>query len=244
MKVCDLVTVGVSAFERNDCLARCLDSIRRADANVPIVVVNDGRFPINWGVKGCRFFNVAFDIGVAAKRNIMLEKARTRYLLLMDDDFFLPAGFRIERMLEKIEANPRVDILGGTIKGRNRSWNVARLSCDDGVLSRFSGAHSVYNGLSICDMIPNFWIGRTGSLRRLGGWDERLKCGGEHLEFFFRAKRLGLVVASMKTRPIGHRHQKNQFYSKYLKRRGSYIKMMMNLCNLRSIVFDGRVVSK
>jgi hypothetical protein len=61
------------------------------------------------------------------------------------------------------------------------------------------------NPFTICDMTHNFFIARTDKVKEFGGWNPILK-GGEHQNFFIRAKLNGLVIAT--TRQCGVIHDR------------------------------------
>jgi len=58
---------------------------------------------------------------------------------------------------------------------------------------------------TVCDMTHNFFIARTEKVKAFGGWNPILK-GGEHQNFFIRAKLNGLKVAT--TRKCGVVHDR------------------------------------
>ena len=58
-----------------------------------------------------------------------------------------------------------------------------------------------------CDYVPNFFMAKTEVLKeKKVFWDEDIKYIGEHLDFFFRAKRNGVQVAI--TKEVGVIHQR------------------------------------
>jgi hypothetical protein len=57
--------------------------------------------------------------------------------------------------------------------------------------------------VTICDLTHNFFLAKTEKVKAFGGWNPILK-GGEHQNFFIRAKLAGLKVGT--TRQCGVIH--------------------------------------
>jgi hypothetical protein len=78
-----------------------------------------------------------------------------------------------------------------------------------------------------CDYTHNFFMADTEAVRvKVGGWDEELKVRG-HWEFFYRAKRAGLRVATTERVGIAHRSAgSSQHYKKFRKERGDQFEQM------------------
>jgi len=242
MRLSEALTICIAAFERNDALARCVASIREITKTIPVIVVNDGRLPPVLHLTNGRLINMKFDSGLSAKRNMMLKVVRSKYMMLLDDDFFFRRQFPFGEMVDVLERHDDIDILGGRIEGRTTNWNTTVLRINGTEIDRRSGAHRKGGGITYCDMIPNFWVGDVAKIRKMGGWDADLKCGGEHLDFFAKAKKAGIGVAQMDTPFIGHRHTNSKFYDKQLSRRVGYIDMMMRKGGYTRVKHNGRVI--
>jgi GT2 family glycosyltransferase len=61
------------------------------------------------------------NLGFGAANNVALERARGRYLILLNSDAFLcPDSLRLS--VEKMDADPRVGLAGGRLVGRDYEW--------------------------------------------------------------------------------------------------------------------------
>ncbi|WP_290917586.1 glycosyltransferase, partial [Halodesulfovibrio sp.] len=84
------VTIVVKAFERPESLLRLYQSIRTYYPLIDIIIVDDSEEKVNL----CEFENnvtylaTDFNIGLSAGRNYAVSNVKTKYFLLLDDDFF------------------------------------------------------------------------------------------------------------------------------------------------------------
>jgi len=85
---------------------------------------------------------------------------------------------------------------------------------------------------TLCDYVPDFFMAKVQALKDKNVyWDDEIKFVGEHLDFFFRAKRQSLIVAITKAVGIIHQRIHNMYY-----RRGRDDRhIMMRKNNLREI---------
>jgi hypothetical protein len=184
------LTVLVKTFERPAILVRLLASIRRYYPSLPVIVVDDSREPRP--LPGVETITLPFDRGVSAGRQAGLDRVRTPYVLVIDDDFIFYNATRLRHALDKLVRNDVIDILGGQLidlpylRGRRPPLGQifptrARPLVPIG---------STIDRLLVCDKVANFYLARTDGLR-LVGWDPALK-RIDHADFFTRA--LGVLV--------------------------------------------------
>ncbi|MGE5186558.1 MAG: glycosyltransferase, partial [Acidobacteriota bacterium] len=184
------LTAIVKTFERPPILARLVASIRRLYPSLPIVVADDSRQPVQ--LPGVETIVLPFDSGVSAGRKAALDRVRTRYVLVLDDDFIFYNATRLAPALGKLARDPRIDILGGQLV------DLPYLRARRPPLGQIFATHaqplvpigSTLDGLLVCDKVANFYLARTERLR-LVGWDPQLK-RIDHADFFTRA--LGTLV--------------------------------------------------
>jgi GT2 family glycosyltransferase len=79
------------------------------------------------------------------------------------------------------------------------------LRLENGTLELIDAYHQKTRAWRVCDLVENFFVARTESVRALGGWDDRLKVA-EHAEFFIRAKLAGLKVGYTPLAAVDHVH--------------------------------------
>ena len=176
-----------------------------------------------------QYYTLPFDTGLAAGRNFLLHKTTTPYFLLCDDDFVVDHRLNLEKTLAAIET-AQLDIGGGTLLNYTTAKTIrrfARVMLTPSMASRFilnkptevyyTGNYQVDNNhctLSIswrkpstsiyhCDIVCNFFIGRSAAILNMQGWNDQFKVG-EHEDFFYRAKQYQLKVAWLDDFAIAH----------------------------------------
>jgi glycosyltransferase involved in cell wall biosynthesis len=190
-----------------------------------------------------QYYPLPFDSGLAAGRNFLLQKVQTSFFLLCDDDFVLSPETDFDKILELMEQQ-QLDIAGGAFLNFIRPNNLKRwirvmltpslawrYITGNMEISYHTGHFSVEDNhckLSMsnnkppepvyrCDIVNNFFIGRTGQVLRIQGWDGHFKVG-EHEEFFFRAKLSGLKTVYVDGFAVNHYPVSTKTYLPYRQR--------------------------
>lgn len=184
------LTAIIKTFERPLELKRLVQSIRRFYPDMKIIVVDDSREPAI--LEGVETIVMPFDSGVSAGRNRALKAVKSKYTLLLDDDYVFFRKTDFHKGLQLMQECREIDIMGGervdlplyrTVDYREpRLYPVGR----DAV----KPMGSLVCSMPVYDKVANFYIARTERLR-LVGWDETLK-RLDHADFFSRAK--GVLV--------------------------------------------------
>jgi glycosyltransferase involved in cell wall biosynthesis len=188
------VTALVKTFERPRTLRRMLASLRRSYPDLPVVVVDDSREPRPLDDPRVKTVAMPFDVGLSAGRNEGLRHISTPYVLLLDDDFVFHRGTRIETAVLALEADERLDIVGGKVI----DLPLYRVMGDrDGALLPSDSRplvpyDTLVAGLPVRRNVANFFVARVASLQRVG-WDEEMPMA-EHTDFFTRA--CGVLVTA------------------------------------------------
>lgn len=187
------------------------------------------------------YINLPFDSGLSAGRNTLVNAVKTEYFVLCDDDFVFEERTDIKRGLECLKQND-FDILGGdfynyiTISGIRTILRLIIKKPDDlkrYLLNRPTTSRYIGNFISgnkkcelhlsnlapaktpfRCDLVNNFFIAKTESVKRIGGWDKDLKLG-EHEDFFLRARINNLKVAYLGNFGTAHYPVIKANYKKY-----------------------------
>jgi GT2 family glycosyltransferase len=221
------ICILIKTFERKGSLIRLLRSLENAGCRLSILIADDSRCPYKKEILGrfpaldIHYYTLPFDSGLSAGRNALLEKAKTPFFLLFDDDFAWHKTTDLAAAL-KIMEEQRLDIGGGTFQNLLSATTIKRLAH---ILLTPAMAWRYFNQIPLesahignflienkdctltisnkqpegslfcpCDLVNNFFIGRTASIQKIGGWDETLKVG-EHEDFFLRTKLDGLRTA-------------------------------------------------
>jgi glycosyltransferase involved in cell wall biosynthesis len=228
------VTILIKTLERPQQLINQLYSIRKFKFKGPIIVADDSRqsgekevlqlFPdLN-----ITYINLPFDTGTAEGRNIMLQHTKTPFFVLCDDDFIFEPRTRLPIMHKMLVEN-NLDLLGGVFRQYNVKSRKEKLKFDISnwfflkfnILIPSTGIFeysanfdlegkscimkkmNYQDPFTLCDMTHNFFIARTEKVIAFGGWNPLLK-GGEHQNFFIRAKLNGLKVATTRLCGVVH----------------------------------------
>jgi len=184
-----------------------------------------------------------FDSGLSAGRNFLLRRVKTPFLILCDDDFVFDKRADVENALDLL-IKLQYDILGGSfynyicVENINdlfalflKPKKILRYFFSIPKVSRYIGRFHVtdnYCKLEItnkktndlilnADVLNNFFIARTNSLKQLNGWDEKFKLG-EHEDFFYRAKLQGFKIGFYSRFGIRHYPVMNKNYQLFRQR--------------------------
>ena len=230
------VSILIKTLERPQQLINQLYSIQKYKFNGPIVIADDSRQPYKEEILALfpklniTYLELPFDAGTAEGRNKMLEVTHTSLFVLCDDDFIFEPRTRIPLMRRMLLEN-NLDILGGVFRQYNLKSRKQKLKFQfsNWMLKSFKillPSTSIFEyhagfdlegnacimkkvpyqePFTVCDMTHNFFIARTEKVKAFGGWNPILK-GGEHQNFFIRAKLNGLKVAT--TRKCGVVHDR------------------------------------
>jgi hypothetical protein len=210
-----------------------LASIKKYKFKGPIIIADDSKIPYREMILSrfpdlnIIYINLPFDAGTAAGRNAMLEQTATPLFVLCDDDFIFEPRTRIPLMRSLLLEN-NLDILGGVFRQYNLKSRKQKLKsiiskwflkCN--ILIPSTGIFEYHAGFdienevckmkkikyadpfTICDLTHNFFIARTEKIKSIGGWNPVLK-GGEHQNFFIRAKLKNLKVATTRLCGVVH----------------------------------------
>ena len=254
------VSILIKTLERPEQLINQLYSIQKYQFKGPIVIGDDSKIPYKEKVLALfpkldiTYVTMPFDTGTAEGRNIMLQYTKTPLFVLCDDDFIFEPRTRLPLMRKMLLEN-NLDLLGGVfrqyyLKSRKeklkftisnwifKNWNI--LIPSTGIFEysanfELEGKSCIMKKMeykdpfTICDMTHNFFIARTDKVTAFNGWNPLLK-GGEHQNFFIRAKLNGLKVAT--TRLCGVVHDRwspaPELFKKLRERGATYQKIALD----------------
>jgi len=220
----DLVTICIKTFERYPCLRRLIESIRSQHPKIRIVIADDS---INFepiAYENVQQFKMPPAAGFNNGKNLAISQVTTEYLVWVDDDFYFSNQTDLRWMLSVME-NTDLEVIGG--KAGTSRWGYTSTlhrikGGEDGdCLYRKYGHWGALAGYPTCvlaDVIQNFYMARTLSLRAVAfdGLFKRVS----HKEFFLDG--LGrLKIAQCSNIEIHHDHScisnqhKIDFYLKY-----------------------------
>lgn len=176
------------------------------------------------------YVTLPFDTGKYESFNHLLDRVNTPYFVVNDDDFIYDERTDLDWMHQQLSSTD-IELLGGLFYDRGsykagpdasipaRIWaNVMRK------MGRYQERIRRYQGrlleedttlvmdpieykppYTYCDYTHYFFMADTEAIReKVGGWRGEIKIRG-HWEFFYRAKKAGLKVASTEEVGVAHR---------------------------------------
>ncbi|MBI4777017.1 MAG: glycosyltransferase [Deltaproteobacteria bacterium] len=208
------LTAVVKTFERPHMLKRLIASTERICPSLKIVIADDSRCPSQ--ISGVNVIRLPYDTGISFGRNEALKVVSTKYALIMDDDFIFYRRTDLTSALTHMERNPEIDIMGGAVVDlplfKTPDFSKVALFPTKAEPTRPVG--SEIGGFPVCDMVANFFIGRTDRVAHVG-WDPRLK-KMEHKDFFTRARGILTTVFNAELKCL---HARTPFDKAYMMKR-------------------------
>ena len=208
------ITAVIKTFERPRSLERLLDSLAKWFPGIPIIIADDSRS--STPIPGVEVIRLPFDSGVSVGRQAALDRVRTPYTWLLDDDFVLYRGSRLDLAFKALQHHPELDLVGGPVinlplwlKSRSNPGGIYRTPA---LPRMWLGPHP--SGLEICDKVPNYYLARTERLK-LVGWTPELK-RLDHADFFTRARGVLVTAYCDEFRCL---HLKTPFDREYMRHR-------------------------
>ena len=260
----DEVTFIIKTLDRPYCLNRLVKSIYRYYPDARILVGDDSEVSCKETIKKrypdkkITVYELPHDCGISYGRNYLVKQVKTKYFVLLDDDFEFDRFTDIQIGLGILNEK-ELDIVGGYF----REYPVIRSVLDYPIyfVKTVFGAVRKYNYIGYieekagevrvkyytkrfpeyeeADLVHNFFIARTDVIREKCLWDEPIKVH-EHTLFFIKAKRKGLKVGFTGEMSVRHKPIRFSKYNRYRER--NYIKEWMKLYGFQrfvSITDDG-----
>jgi len=215
------LTAVIKTFERPSSLHRLYRSIRKYYPELPIIVIDDGT--ANPDIAGfddnVQYIKTTFDIGLSVGRNIGVSKVKTKYFVLLDDDFVFTADTRLENMYDILE-NTDFQIVSGGVKdfgSKSRSF-YGKMHENHSTLYLLEGIkNGITSGYPRYDFVLNFFMAETKVCIQ-NKWDDALKLG-EHEDFFYRLKLKNILITDISQKAsIDHYPEQNSAYQVYRER--------------------------
>lgn len=185
----------IPTHERPAVAQRLISSIRRFYPESRIYVCDDSEVPRSYeGATGVPA--TAYDIGLSAKRNLLVQASTEPYVMLWDDDYVCTSNTDLRVFYGLIREIEGCGMVGAEwslnqTQGRN-VWFTGQLIPNgaevkvrppEGQPKRAEVPTGTARYHEV-DLLPNFFMAKRGLLEAVP-WDEELKLN-EHLEFFAR----------------------------------------------------------
>lgn len=250
----------IKSFGRFAHVLNLIESIRKFSINSPIIVLDDSNIDHSKFVQKTISYNIEFhkadyDIGLSYGRNLLVEMCKTKYLVLLDDDFIFDGNLESFYNSLKLLSSSSLDIIGGSVydigpnantKDQPRTFH-GNIIFDDNrnlkivnndICERFSP-----DGYLLSDLVMNFFVAKVDSVKKVM-WDNRFKLG-EHLDFFIRCKSADLNIFYYNDMQIKHVRDFETNSNEYIENRSrakSYHDDFKKKHNINSIYQHGKVI--
>ena len=254
-------SIILKTFLRPEKLDKCLQSISKLTIKPEKVVIGDDGRPTAEKTKiyekykkimNLEVVELEFDAGISRARNEGFIRTDTDYILLIDDDHYLPSN--IYEIKEILDENPEIG-------GVSPFWEEnGEVYCEAGDLKlgkwvikgifekKEPRRTSSGMGFFIYDFIPNSALFRRECLTDYS-WDDFFIIGGEHADFYLTHKKMGkwkfavtpdyIAIHDPKTSNIEYeqnRHSRNKI--------NRSMKYLAKKHNIKGFIYDGCYIPK
>jgi len=237
------ITFIIKAFERPEALERLLASIDKyygyAGKALTVMIADDSKTP-HPPTKSHRcnlvFFQLEFDSGLSHGRNYMLDRVKTKYFLLLDDDFIFTKHTDILEMYRMLESHPQIDILAGTVmNGRKKVRSNCTIKFTDGILYKIFCPYKREDGLNYYDFVVNFFLAKSEPIQKIR-WNDEFKLV-EHTAFFLDCYRHGIISAEIPKVKVLHKKMSSPHYNQFRKDRAQvFVDKLMEQYKINKII--------
>lgn len=238
------VSFIVKSFERPYCTKVLVDSIRKFYPKNKIIIADDSETPVPIQGPNVTWFDLPHDSGVSKGRNELIKRVKTKYFVLLDDDFIFTDKTKIEYFVSIME-NTNLDICAGDIYDEHTQTLIddhAYYSFLDNSLHMSKVPFNGSKTFIMCHHVPNFFIAKTSSMIKVNGWDQDMKVA-ESYDFFIRCFNNDFNIAYTPHVRINHVHVQydKDLHKQYRNRGRQFIDLTMFKHNLKSIHFTNNL---
>ncbi|XP_028321055.1 beta-1,4 N-acetylgalactosaminyltransferase 2-like [Gouania willdenowi] len=184
-----LVTITTKTFLRYPKLKIMVESVRTFYPKIHIVIADDNIRTETIPGRNIEQFYMPPAKGWFAGRNLAVSQVNTKYFMWVDDDYLFTEKTKIEKFVEVLEANPELDMVGGSVGGNRWDFTFLYNEGDDEeggcmYLKFHTQFHPLpgYPNCSLVNGVVNFFLARTDAVRSIG-FDPVIKRVG-HPELF------------------------------------------------------------
>lgn len=247
----------ITHFERKEGLEKLLFSIAKYYPQANIHIADQSKkFIVDYYIKlwdrlfaaGIKnkphAYNIPFDCGLSYARNYLVNITKSKYCLILEDDFVFTEKTRIDRMAEVLEANPEIGVIGGAVVEYGYELPFEHYFEQDGAVLRHRKAPDEWFdmggwGYKLTGCVPNFAMMRRELFEGIS-WDEELKIEGEHTDFYLQmAMDRRFKVAYTRDASISHEKNNSKEYKEF-RQRNEFLKKMFKKWEINEIIYlDG-----
>ena len=199
------LAILICTFLRDDKMAKCINSIlENCKVSYKIYLSDSGIQTKEKDIlynrlksQGHKVLLVPFDFPPQVARNHLISKMTEAYVLKIDDDFLIDEDTKISEMVELMDKNMEIDLLGMCVKSPDfiskYIFDISINEMNNDWLMDNHGSWTIHtheSGLKyhFCDLTPDCFIARREIFPDCN-WDENYHVGeGMHADFFFQIK--------------------------------------------------------
>ena len=123
------ITVAIKTFERPELVNRAVSSLRQFHPTMPVIIADDSKEPISFNDDPyTETLHLPFDTGISYGRNRAIERVKTPFYLLMDDDYFFNADCNLEGLVKTLETTDFDIISMRVLNYREKKGGTAEVS--------------------------------------------------------------------------------------------------------------------
>lgn len=160
---------------------------------LPVIVCNTGA-PLDFDTDDLVtvLYRPDLKANVSAARNACVDALKTPYALVSDDDHWFTPRTDLHAWVSALNQH-QLDILGGMLMldGREQHWEGD--FTDSGTSVSVQRRRFTDFNVHRVGVVLNFFVARADVLRA-HKWDEDIPIAGEHVDYFYRAWKVGLRV--------------------------------------------------
>lgn len=242
-----LPQILVKSMLRWDCTERLVRSIKRWYPDAEILIADDSfeTLPDEWpaamqrtiAIPGVRWWQLAYDSGLAAGRLFLLQQATSDYIILCDDDYVFTAETRVHLLAEILGAQPDIGLAAGLVRmdGRTtKTWDGHFTLSDAGQGMRSLTIRPLETPwrrhgdiwFRDTELTWNFYAARR-SVLLAAPWDPQYVIGGEHIDHFLTLHKAGVRVVQTPNVIVGHLAERPPEYQAKRKRGAAFNRSAM-----------------
>ena len=241
-EIAQKLTVAIKTFERPELVTRAVSSLRKIHPTMPVIIADDSKEPISFdNDKYTESLHLPFDTGISFGRNRAIEKVKTPYYLLMDDDYYFKSDCNLEGLIHVLETTD-FDIISmrvlnyrvgkGYCKGELHFAGTLEREGDE-MVHYIGKNHGFHQGYPRFDIIHNCYVARTSKVSKIK-FDEKIKIGKEHGDFFLEAKQNGILVTISTDSFVHHLQANSSNYASFRERGHLYTEYYFKKHGLKS----------
>jgi len=234
------VSIVIKTFERPHCVERLYHSIRHFYPQIPVIIADDSKTPL-MVLGGAKILRLPYNSGLSFGRNRLLDAVNTKYFLLADDDFVFTDRTDLSVPFNILESTD-FDIVGIELLYSGWKKRIYRGSYEKkgSVLFQYQekplGHHA---GYPVFHYVLNCFMARTKTIQK-SPWDEAIKIGHEHDDFFLRLKEKNVLITHTDQISIDHYHEMLGEYKKIRENTASYKELFFTKHHLTDMKEIGR----